>query len=237
MKKTIISLFALASMPYADVDLTSPVVEKTATTGISNILLSDYSSTTITVAITLETTYLEKFIRGKNTGDNDKKQLISLWGDNMVSPIGLGMNNYSENNIITTGGIYLGGNTAGSNASGSTSMGDISTQLSDVAWGNADWAVLTWTFDKSGSQNAYMTYKIDGEISTISGSCTSSRNNTNITGIYFNNSYVTNVMAYEGIASSAQVQSIAKAIAVPEPTTATLSLLALCGLAARRRRK
>lgn len=238
MKKTIIALLALVGIVHADVDLTSPVVEKTATTGISNILLSDYSGTTITIAITLDTSYLETFMRGQSTGGADKKQLISLWGDNMGSPVGLGMNNNSSNNNITTGGIYLGGNTAnGTAGAGTTSMGDLSSQLTDVAWNNADWAVLTWTFDKSGNQNAYMTYEIEGSVSTISGSCDAARNNTNITGIYFKNDYVTNVMAYEGIASSTQVESIARAIVVPEPTTATLSLLALAGLAARRRRK
>ena len=43
----------------------------------------------------------------------------------------------------------------------------------------------------------------------------------------------TNVQLYSGVLSQDQI----KALSVPEPTTATLSLLALCGLAARRRRK
>ena len=44
----------------------------------------------------------------------------------------------------------------------------------------------------------------------------------------------TNVQLYEGVLSSEQIASLS---VTPEPTTATLSLLALAGLCARRRRK
>ena len=44
---------------------------------------------------------------------------------------------------------------------------------------------------------------------------------------------ITNVQLYNGVLSDSQIASLS----VPEPTTATLSLLALCGLAARRRRR
>lgn len=43
----------------------------------------------------------------------------------------------------------------------------------------------------------------------------------------------TNAQLYSGVLSATQISQLS----VPEPTTATLSLLALCGLAARRRRK
>ena len=44
---------------------------------------------------------------------------------------------------------------------------------------------------------------------------------------------ITNVQLYNGVLSDSQIASLS----IPEPTTATLSLLALAGLAARRRRR
>ena len=51
--------------------------------------------------------------------------------------------------------------------------------------------------------------------------------NVNLEGLYIHNQALTD----------AQVEAFVESISVPEPTTATLSLLALAGLAARRRRK
>lgn len=48
---------------------------------------------------------------------------------------------------------------------------------------------------------------------------------------------LTTVQLYEGALSSEQIAELSVTAATPEPTTATLSLLALAGLCARRRRK
>ena len=59
---------------------------------------------------------------------------------------------------------------------------------------------------------------------------------------YYEMDSVTPHSLYNGVLTNAEMESSLKAIvrpdspAVPEPTTATLSLMALCGLAARRRR-
>lgn len=60
---------------------------------------------------------------------------------------------------------------------------------------------------------------------------------TNITGVVVNSVAVGSIDVYDSAMSVEEIEKIAlSAPAVPEPTTATLSLLALAGLAARRRR-
>lgn len=58
-----------------------------------------------------------------------------------------------------------------------------------------------------------------------------------ISALNLSTDYVTGAYFFDSALSASDVGSISKALTVPEPTTATLSLLALCGLAARRRRK
>jgi Leucine-rich repeat (LRR) protein len=59
--------------------------------------------------------------------------------------------------------------------------------------------------------------------------------------VVFNSDIVTKGYVFNQVVTAAEAKALgtaaAKAALVPEPTTATLSLLALCGLAARRRRK
>lgn len=57
---------------------------------------------------------------------------------------------------------------------------------------------------------------------------------TNITGVVVNSVAVGSIDVYDSAMSVEEIEKIA--LSVPEPTTATLSLLALAGLAARRRR-
>lgn len=74
-----------------------------------------------------------------------------------------------------------------------------------------------------------------------------SSGNTSLSSIYVNADYIEALQFAPGWEGDAIVETnkafntdvVGKlgAVTIPEPTTATLSLLALCGLAARRRRK
>ena len=60
--------------------------------------------------------------------------------------------------------------------------------------------------------------------------------NTSISSFKLNTDYITSAAVTPALLSASQAGSAAAAL-IPEPTTATLSLLALAGLAARRRRR
>ena len=72
------------------------------------------------------------------------------------------------------------------------------------------------------------------------GSDTGLRTNSALNSIVFSNA-VTSAYLYNSRITKSEAETITQALGkssvIPEPTTATLSLLALAGLAARRRRK
>ena len=75
----------------------------------------------------------------------------------------------------------------------------------------------------------------DGSIDKYTGTNRFSKKPfTNITGVVVNSVAVGSIDVYDSAMSVEEIEKIA--LSVPEPTTATLSLLALAGLAARRRR-
>ena len=80
--------------------------------------------------------------------------------------------------------------------------------------------------------------KTDGSLLEYTGTTSgySFSNTTDINSVSFNSSVVNSAYYFDSIATTANAKSLNMAL-VPEPTTATLSLLALAGLAARRRRK
>ena len=72
---------------------------------------------------------------------------------------------------------------------------------------------------------------------TISGVKTDLKwNAANITGAAIDTTYVTSADVFTGAWTAQEVGHVINYTLIPEPTTATLSLLALAGLAARRRR-
>lgn len=81
----------------------------------------------------------------------------------------------------------------------------------------------------------------DGSTQTIVGNAAGyswSNNQYNATEIFYDDAYITApTVTKTGNWTHADLVAANKAALVPEPTTATLSLLALAGLAARRRRK
>ena len=80
----------------------------------------------------------------------------------------------------------------------------------------------------------------DGEIITLNAGNDSTRwtdNAYDVTEIRYTTEYLNALTIYDGYATAEQAWTLTKDAVIPEPTTATLSLLALCGLAARRRRR
>lgn len=124
--------------------------------------------------------------------------------------------------------------------------------VSNVSKGN--W--YNYAVSVLGSSYTFSVFNMEGEL--VSSATTVTNGATgNLTGIYncsnfdSHNSdkyYIDNIAIYDGVLSEKQISQLTKDqvagkgttqsfAVVPEPATATLSLLALCGLAARRRRK
>ena len=110
-------------------------------------------------------------------------------------------------------------------------------------------AALTFAFapknattEEYGMSVALTVIYDDNTTRTIVGNATglSWSNNTYwVTDVYYDDSLLTTplITKSDTWTHDTLVQANEKALGIPEPTTATLSLLALCGLAARRRRK
>ena len=129
-------------------------------------------------------------------------------------------------------GVDASGNLTGITTTGYTSPATDVSEAINIS-GEHDY-VLSWAsaanFDNSGSTNAkdrVISLFVDGKL-VLQSSANQTYGSATRTIYTFGdgmNATFSNVEFHRG------------AIMVPEPTTATLSLLALCGLAARRRRK
>ncbi len=120
------------------------------------------------------------------------------------------------------------------------------SNLSSISVADIVSAAVTFTCDGTTKATAYLTLvSADGSSTTYYGSNTSLKTSAglgnDLTALGLRTDYITSVYLMAGIATAEEARLMnAGAIAakpVPEPATATLSLLALVGLAARRRRK
>ncbi|MCD7798529.1 MAG: PEP-CTERM sorting domain-containing protein [Akkermansiaceae bacterium] len=178
------------------------------------------------------------------------------------NPIGAGTGYSSSENNITLSGIYGTSATAGSSPLGSY-ISNVSwvytcyvngvSQESDTTLGNAasaiDWtdistAALTMTYSyTSGSSTLgttfYLSYvdSTSGDVYTYVGYAAGLRYSSHSgTAINVDTDYASLVSYSTETASVSEAIALNTAALVPEPATATLSLLALAGLAVRRRR-
>lgn len=122
-----------------------------------------------------------------------------------------------------------------------------STKLPEFSWDDVAGVALTLTTQEAGTRDKYQLHAyIEGTDGTVllSTSYTektiSSTYDPAVFGYVNMTDLVTSAAGYKGTASAEEALAMAKEAVsggtIPEPTTATLSLLALAGLAARRRR-
>ncbi len=243
MKKTLIALLAASSMAMA-VDLADANYSQAGNTGY------DTWGNNFTVAITLDAEELSTLL---------EKGQAPAWGTDIVSYIcngtltGVTVNGGSSNNKINTSGLYARWGTGPTNAAWNSvqwqgsdnNLSDLNGDAEGTGWGNVASAGLVYSFGATSGTAVAFTL-IDTEGNTIINSYV-------VAGGLKSGSAVADALTFgDSVASSyyfdsymggneADMKALANAAAtaapIPEPTTATLSLLALAGLAARRRRR
>ena len=239
MKKTLIALMAASSMAMA-VTLEDAAITKAGNTGFDTL------GNNFTVALTLDVTELRTLL---------EQGQAPAWGTDIVSYLcngtwtGVTVNGASNGSQINTSGLYARWGTGAHwndvQWQGDTNLSDLNGDAAGTGWDDVASAGLVYSFGvTSGTTVAFTlighdgsaivdSYVIAGTLKSGSAGAAALTFDDSVTGSYYFDSY-------KG-GSEADMKALANSVAttapIPEPTTATLSLLALAGLAARRRRK
>ena len=262
---TLIALASVAMGETSAITLSNfSQIDLTALTGDNKDTYTLATTTaTWTLAVTIDSQavrpYMEKgtYIYNSGTTDAPEGSIVSGTANSGLqvfdakvennSRIGIDTNFGSSNNAITTSGFYGSWNGAGSSNAPVGNYGVNSLNLASLDWDNIGSIALTLSYaygtkdNGIGANVAIVVYDKNGTLLGSSyGSNTTLRTNSSLSSIAFSDA-VTSAYLYNNLLSeenaTAIVQELGKAALIPEPTTATLSLLALAGLAARRRRR
>ena len=262
MKKTLITLMALASCAMGAVNLES--TDFTYTLGNSATTTDDG---TFSYVLTIDAEALRKVL---------EKGQSPTWGTKIITYTcngtltGIVTNGGSENNAIKTSSLYAkwgdrnnwgdfmiyeAQTTVTDPETGQTTTVPAKTyNLSDLngddtsgtGWDDVAGAGVVYTFDKDKGSKAALTLcnengdTIFSHVYTLSGLKSASAGaaavefGDMVTSYYYNNA---TVLREADAKEASRLAAVLSMSVVPEPTTATLSLLALAGLAMRRRRK
>ncbi len=234
MKKTIIALLALGSAAMG------VTLEDAVATGsdASQITLSE-ATASFTAIATVDVDAL-KAVMAKGA-DLGKYTLINFESVGDGADIGIQTNYGSANNKINTSGLY-----GVWNGTGAYGFGMGSGFENAGFWTNAAAAAVTLTYSydtgTTGTftlmdSNGKVLQEVGGTFSTSLKSSTATYDAVTFDGSIVESTYVFNQAVTVEEAKTLAQAALVKTGTVPEPTTATLSLLALAGLAARRRRK
>ncbi len=218
MKKTLVALMALSGVAAA-----ASYSDFTAYDVASTINAADFTSNAVTIALTLDVDTVKGYFQETDGGH----LLVDVIGNNDIG-FGTLVKNQTE---------YFSGSwnqlvdyaMTGSN----TDMG------AATLWKDAVMASAVFSADRTtGARVVFTLAYEDGStwqtVGTASGVKSSSWDPTG--ELTVDTAAVKTLATYGSYISEDDAKSIGGAL-VPEPTTATLSLLALAGLAARRRRK
>ena len=235
MKKTLITLLALAGVAAADSVL---LESKLTNNGVSSSVMDAIYGKTKNDAVTASGLKVDKFA--------ETKKDFTFSVSDLLTNATLGEDELYSINAITFASRYETvtnwNSTYAFTGTATVKINDVvvgtstTLTLNPVANGNGtDYNIGTFTF---GFDNAFL---LDGT-ETVTISLTASDKKFGVAAVA-NNGTVTATDITDMVTSSsgdkykAVVQLSGSVVTIPEPATATLSLLALAGLAARRRRK
>lgn len=225
MKKTLIAMLALGSMAMAD----TPQYEFTLSSGLT----STVDQTTVSAfdaMVGLTEANAEQATPGLNADHLGALSACNLFINNMLltttAPVGLSDEMYNITDISFVTRFDYRSEPAGSLTITISGQNYTSSSVAYTYFGGA-----------STDQMGYVTYHFDTPVQTpmtttqIDATLTSG---PSISVAMANNGYT--LAGTNGVHNSWQAVAQLKGFVTPEPTTTTLSLLALAGLAARRKR-
>ena len=256
MKKTLISLLALAGVAAAtDTTLSDAIYTSTDGASITTATTGgDAISGDFTLTMTLNADALKAIMGNTSTGttrptyfyvDTTKNTYITL--TNALKNTGfVGMSQGNLNSYVLDGSgdptrrPLTADNPDGAidtnNFAASNVTGNLTSKLNTLTS-----AAITLSHDNTTSTSLYVTLNFsDGSTSEIYGANKDlkwSGGIGTIESININGNYVEDTYLFRGTVDKDNAFALNEAAIIPEPATATLSLLALAGLAARRRRK
>lgn len=240
MKKTLVTLLAAASCSVA-FGATPLSLEE-----VTTAQLAENPTSAATVALTLNIDALKE-IAGAGFGGISEANVIfafsGAWGNGTTGELGVCNNGSSAQHITSIYCYALLDATSSKNVS--TGLGALFDSNTD--WNSFDAISLVCSMVNSTEEQVALTTALsirytDGSIVTYGGQSADIRWNSGAVhgftagGVTFSDELVLSSTTYTGALSLDEAKAFSADL-VPEPTTATLSLLALAGLAVRRRRK
>ena len=233
MKKTIIALLALGGIAMG-----AAFDDGAAFTSSTYTIDPSWSVAGASVTLLLD---VEDFANLFDTATSSARPVFVSMSGSGDKIIGLAAH---ENDRITGAAGVIAGGTYDDQYSMSGDDGD---GISSIVWSEVTSAALTMALETSASGTAWSLTVLnsDGTYTSKTASVTGFRWSAmeDITNIAIDTAVVTQAYAFDGFIKGEDAYTLNKAAikaatgSVPEPTTATLSLLALAGLAMRRRRK
>ncbi|MBQ8807262.1 MAG: PEP-CTERM sorting domain-containing protein [Bacteroidaceae bacterium] len=238
MKKTIIALLALGGIAMG-----ITLDELTYTAGNAATTTED---ATFSYVLTLDVAQLKKLL--------EKGQPVAAWGTKIVeytcndTATGIVVNGSGPASKIASSSLYAkwGDNIAWGNfmtdGASSIDLADLNGEEEGTGWSDVLGAAITYSFSSSAGTKGALTLVGANDTVIINHNTTmedlKSSSATGaaisfgdvVTGYYYSNDVLT-------VADAKEASKLAAFASIPEPTSATLSLLALAGLAMRRRRK
>ncbi len=247
MKKTLITLaaFAVASVASATTiedataDNLAPVPGYT-TQNSPGAFETGVSNDAFTMMVVLD---WDKLVSSTSNGYNDRKSIeVGYDGGNGYLWYVAGITSFAENGYVYAG-IGVNRDTKSGTNSGNSAGDGYNLKLDAETYKHESGNLaLTLTFNGT-STYTLSALKNDGSLAvkTVTYDATSlgwnySNFKYDMANSMFSQGVVERITFFDGVVSSADIAEISAQV-VPEPATATLSLLALAGLAARRRRK
>ena len=233
MKKTIIALLALGG-----VSMGATLDEGAAFTSSTYTIDSSWDEAGASVTLLLN---VEDFANLFDTATSTARPVfVSMSGSDTHI---IGLEAHEGDRITGASGVVAGGTYDNMY----TMNGDDGDSVAAIDWSKVTSAALTMALETSTSGTAWSLTVLnsDGTYTSKSASLVGLRWSSmgDITNIAIDTAVVTQAYAFDGFIKGDSAYALNKAAievattTVPEPTTATLSLLALAGLAARRRRK
>ena len=244
MKKTLIALMALAGVAGANTTLSLANADITGSGNASITADADLYTADMTVALTLDVQKLRELL--ESSPESSKGYKIVNMVDTGKESTYTGVHIQATDSDYGLWGYWKNENlTYGAMDNAVNAFADLNGTAEGTGWDAVAYAGMVYTHSLPSSTNVSSTYAAltlcdaQGNVITSTYAAVDKLGSRDFDGCRFEFGDVVTASYFYGqaVTDETAMKGLAYTAAIPEPTTATLSLLALAGLAARRRRK